>query len=82
MNGHDPQTWADALASVVLDPPVRARLAAAAPVHAALFSWEVTVDGLLESYARALRGGRTIDQPPREPAHASIDPQLLPSAHR
>jgi D-inositol-3-phosphate glycosyltransferase len=82
VDGHDPQTWADALASVVLDPPVRARLAAAAPRHAALFSWDVTVDGLLESYARALRGGRNLEQPPREPAHPPIDPQLLRSAHR
>ena len=45
VDGHDGQIWADALASVVLDPPVRARMATAAPVHAAMFSWEVTVDG-------------------------------------
>jgi D-inositol-3-phosphate glycosyltransferase len=57
VDGHDAQTWADALASVVLDPATRARMAVAAPAHAALFSWEATVDGLVASYSRALRGG-------------------------
>ena len=56
VDGHDPQVWARSLAAVVLDPARRARMAAAAPRHAARFSWEVTVDGLLESYQRALRG--------------------------
>ena len=56
VEGHDPQVWARSLAGVVLDPARRARMAAAAPLHAARFSWEVTVDGLLESYERALRG--------------------------
>ena len=45
--GHDPVMWADHLARVVLDPAFHARLAAAAPLHAAGFSWDVTVDGLL-----------------------------------
>ena len=54
--GHDPQTWADALAGVLLDPVKRQRMSAAAPIQAAKFSWEVTVDGLLESYRRALSG--------------------------
>jgi hypothetical protein len=31
-------------------------MSVAAPLHAARFSWEVTVDGLLASYARALSG--------------------------
>ena len=65
VDGHDPQVWARSLAEVVLDPPLRARMAAAAPVHAARFSWEVTVDGLLESYERALRG------PDPLPVHAA-----------
>ncbi len=52
--GHDPATWADALAGVVLNPDLRERLARAAPAQAARFSWEVTVDGLLDSYARAM----------------------------
>ena len=53
--GHDPAVWADRLAAVVLDPARRARLAAAAPRHAARFSWDSTVDHLLESYRRAAR---------------------------
>jgi len=56
--GHDPALWADHLARVVLDPALHARLAAAAPLHAAGFSWDVTVDGLLATYARAIRAVR------------------------
>ena len=52
--GHDPARWADRLASVLLDPARQADLAAAAPAQAARFSWDRTVDGLLESYQRAL----------------------------
>lgn len=58
VDGHDPQTWAEALASVVLDPERRDSMARAAPLHAAQFSWDVTVDGLLDSYARALQASR------------------------
>jgi len=56
--GHDPALWADHLARVLLDPAFHARLAAAAPLHAAGFSWDVTVDGLLATYARAIRAVR------------------------
>ncbi len=56
--GHDPVMWADHLARVVLDPELHARLAAAAPVHAAGFSWDVTVDGLLRTYQRAVHDVR------------------------
>ena len=52
--GHQPQRWADRLAEAVLDPVRQAELAAHAPAQAAKFSWERTVDGLLESYDRAL----------------------------
>jgi D-inositol-3-phosphate glycosyltransferase len=54
--GHEPQIWADALADVILDPAKRERFATAAPLQAAKFSWEVTVDGLLDSYQRAVSG--------------------------
>lgn len=54
VTGHDPARWADELAGVLLDPVRRARLGAAAPGQAARFSWDRTVDGLLESYQRAL----------------------------
>ena len=55
VDGHDPDRWADQLAGVLLDPGRRASMAAAAPRQAARFSWERTVDGLLETYDRALR---------------------------
>jgi D-inositol-3-phosphate glycosyltransferase len=51
--GHDPARWADRLASVLLDPAHQAALSARAPAQAARFSWDRTVDGLLESYDRA-----------------------------
>ncbi len=54
VQGHDPARWADQLAAVLLDPGRRAALAAAAPAHAGRFSWDRTVDGLMESYQRAL----------------------------
>ncbi len=52
--GHDPDRWADQLAAVLLDPVRRAALAAGARAHAARFSWDRTVDGLLAGYQRAL----------------------------
>jgi D-inositol-3-phosphate glycosyltransferase len=52
--GHEPVRWADALASVLLDPARRAALSAGAPGQAARFSWDRTVDGLLDCYQRAL----------------------------
>ena len=52
--GHDPRPGPITSAGVVLDPALHARLSAAAPVHAARFSWEVTVDGLLRTYQRAV----------------------------
>ena len=54
VDGHDPDRWADGLAGVLLDPDRRAAMAAAAPRQAARFSWERTVDGLLQTYDRAL----------------------------
>ncbi len=56
---HDPGRWADAFAGVVLAPDVRERLAGSAPAQAARFSWEVTVDGLLDSYHRAVHDTRS-----------------------
>ncbi len=50
---HRTQDWADALAEVVDHPARRLALAAAAPGHAAQFSWERTADALLQTYAEA-----------------------------
>ena len=52
--GHDPVRWAERLAAVLLDPVARGSMATRAPVQAARFSWDRTVDGLLASYDRAL----------------------------
>jgi D-inositol-3-phosphate glycosyltransferase len=58
--GHDPARWAQELASVLLDPVRQAALAGRAPAQAARFSWNRTVDGLLESYDRALYAGTRV----------------------
>jgi D-inositol-3-phosphate glycosyltransferase len=51
--GHGSGQWADALAAVALDPRRRAQFAAAAVQHAGTFSWDRTVDRLLETYVDA-----------------------------
>lgn len=53
VHGYETTRWAEALASVVLDPARRARMSFAARAHAECFSWEATVDRLLGAYARA-----------------------------
>ena len=54
VDGHDPVDWARSLAAIALDRPRRDHLSGAARVHAEKFSWEITVDGLLASYERAI----------------------------
>jgi D-inositol-3-phosphate glycosyltransferase len=54
VDGHDPESWAHALAAIALDPDCRAHLAGAARVHAEKFSWDVTAEALLASYERAI----------------------------
>ncbi|MDN5860646.1 MAG: glycosyltransferase, partial [Pseudonocardia sp.] len=51
--GHRVDRWADALAAVALDRQRRDALATAAVWHAQSFSWDRTVDRLLETYADA-----------------------------
>lgn len=56
VDGHDPRTYADALASIVHAPGLRAVLGAAAVRHTRDFGWDATIDGLLDAYAAALTG--------------------------
>ena len=57
---HSAASWANALGSVVLDPDRRRALGAGALAHASGFSWDLTADALLATYAEAARsrGGR------------------------
>ena len=58
VDGHDPQRWADAI-DALLRGDAEA-LSRAAVEHARQFSWDHTVDGLLDSYGRAMTDyGRT-----------------------
>jgi D-inositol-3-phosphate glycosyltransferase len=50
--GHDPQRWAEAITELLGSDADALRQAAIA--HAALFSWDHTVDALLGSYSRAI----------------------------
>ncbi len=59
VGSHRTPDWADALGRLVHTPLLRAQLAAAAPDHAAHFSWDRTADALLDTYARATLPART-----------------------
>ncbi len=59
---HRTADWADALAQIIDHPGRRQAMAAAAPQHAARFSWDRTADALLQTYtqARAVMAPRTV----------------------
>ncbi|WP_182357938.1 D-inositol-3-phosphate glycosyltransferase [Tomitella gaofuii] len=54
VDGHGIDRWAAALESLIRQPRLRARMAAAAPRHAAAFSWSHTAEGLRSTYRRAM----------------------------
>ncbi|WBB79022.1 D-inositol-3-phosphate glycosyltransferase [Micromonospora sp. WMMD882] len=54
VDGHDPTDWADTLRRLLPDRPRRAALARAAVRHAAQFSWDRTVSGLLAVYEETI----------------------------
>jgi D-inositol-3-phosphate glycosyltransferase len=62
--GHDPQGWAEAIAGLLAAEPEALRQAAIA--HAARFSWDRTVDDLLNSYGRAIADYRRTHRVVRE----------------
>ena len=53
VTSHRTEDWANALAQVIDQPGRRQAMAAAAPEHAARFSWDRTADALLQTYAQA-----------------------------
>ncbi|APT89913.1 diguanylate cyclase [Corynebacterium sphenisci DSM 44792] len=54
VEGHDPARWADAIGGLLDDDARRLEMAAAAPAHAAGFSWRATAEALLGVYNRAI----------------------------
>ncbi len=54
VDGHDPVDWARSLARLLPDAALRATLARGARAHAANFSWDRTVSGLLNVYGEAI----------------------------
>ncbi len=69
---HRTQDWADALAHVVDHPARQHAMAAAAPEHAAQFSWDSTADALLHTYGQA-----RASSPPRSAAAVLSRPRSL-----
>ncbi len=53
IDGHDPVQWARALASAIDQPALREQWRAGAIRHAAEYSWDKTVDGLIGVYGRS-----------------------------
>ena len=53
VHGHDPKVWANRIHEFVTCPTCPQRLSAGAVRHAALFSWDRTVDSLLDAYKLA-----------------------------
>lgn len=58
VDGHDPGTWASAIARLLDDDALRDRLAGAAPAQAARFRWERTAAAVVEIYSDAIRASR------------------------
>jgi len=54
VQGHDPADFARAIARIIGDPDLHARLSAGARMHAGSFGWAATTAGLLASYSAAL----------------------------
>ena len=60
---HQPEQWADALASILDDETVRSRMGKIAAAHAARFSWDNTASATLDGYGTALVGPLVGDRP-------------------
>jgi len=58
--GHDPETWADAIAEILADDAARAILGRGARDHAQQFGWDVAAEAVLHVYdaAREHRAAR------------------------
>ncbi|QFG69543.1 D-inositol-3-phosphate glycosyltransferase [Ornithinimicrobium pratense] len=80
VDGHDPHDWADALAAALARLEVEgARWPARAVEHAQGFSWERTVDGLLDVYRTAASARHHPDHPlPDHPLPDHPLPDRLP----
>lgn len=53
VDGHDPDRWADALATVLDNPELAAELGRSAATHAAQFSWDNSAKATLDAYHAA-----------------------------
>ena len=72
VEGHDPRVWAERIHEHLTCPACPPRLAAGAVRHAALFSWERTVDSLIEAY-RIARGPALAQQASAAAAPVGVD---------
>jgi D-inositol-3-phosphate glycosyltransferase len=60
VDGHDPETWADAIAAMLADDAAREILGRGAREHAQQFGWDVAAEAVLRVYdaAREHRAAR------------------------
>lgn len=54
VNGHDARTWAEALAQISLNEKLVKQYQVGARQHATKFSWDKTVEGLIQVYEKAI----------------------------
>lgn len=54
VDGHDPRDYARAIGALIDHPERMRELSVGARMHAASFSWDATVDGLVDSYRTAM----------------------------
>ena len=54
VNGHDARTWAEALTQIALNEDLAKKFEIGARQHASKFSWDKTVEGLIQVYEKAL----------------------------
>ncbi|MBC3179592.1 D-inositol-3-phosphate glycosyltransferase [Corynebacterium lujinxingii] len=56
VDGHVPESWADALEQLLIDDPTRIQMGETAVEHAGRFSWAASAEQLAEVYAATLDG--------------------------
>ncbi|HIW90051.1 MAG TPA: D-inositol-3-phosphate glycosyltransferase [Candidatus Corynebacterium avicola] len=54
VDGHDPADWSTALEGLIVDDDLRNSMSDGAPAHAAKYSWDVTVEKMVDEYRKII----------------------------